>query len=508
MKILVVSEQFTNGGLETQIYTQYSKMKSEHEFFFAFGKFESQLDLSDAKIYTGFNFSFNSTIKDFCEDVDKLIQIITENNIDIVHVHPFYSLFPAVFAAKLTGRPVIYTIHAFFSINFTNVITDIILLQYILEDVLDKIFSVSKTFLNEISYSTSVEKTVFLPNAIDLDKYKPNKVVPNKNWALISRIDVDKFGEISKIVQAIDKLDINKLSIYGTGSEVEKLETTINNNNLQEKVELMGWNNNLYEELDGKYNGIIGTDRVTMEAIAMGYPTIIIGYEKIFGVVDKEAYKKLKDINFKNKACKGIEINELNKQLQDVYNNNINYDFYQDFRNEFSADIVYKNYENEIKSISNISANSLVVIYNKIKELLTKSLEIDAFYTSREIYNIIKSNINKETISLTLKNTINNYDKYFELLDKNIDLSKSLDLLNSELASMKEDNLTLKNGFEGLKTVSDNMAGEYEKLKTEIEDLKKADNTLEDKINAKFLLKNTLKKINKKFTKNDGGYNQ
>lgn len=39
MKVLFVSENFSNGGLETNIYTTIQSMKNNVEFFFAFGRY-------------------------------------------------------------------------------------------------------------------------------------------------------------------------------------------------------------------------------------------------------------------------------------------------------------------------------------------------------------------------------------------------------------------------------------------------------------------------------------
>ena len=39
MKILVVSDNFSKGGLETQINTYYNNLPNNIEFVFAFGKY-------------------------------------------------------------------------------------------------------------------------------------------------------------------------------------------------------------------------------------------------------------------------------------------------------------------------------------------------------------------------------------------------------------------------------------------------------------------------------------
>ena len=92
MNVLIVSENFLNGGLETQINTTLNALENNANFFFAFRDYNKEWSLNN--VFTGFNFSYNSTVNQFCDDVNKLINIINKNNIDIVHVHPFYSFFP------------------------------------------------------------------------------------------------------------------------------------------------------------------------------------------------------------------------------------------------------------------------------------------------------------------------------------------------------------------------------------------------------------------------------
>ena len=143
MNILIVNENYTRGGLETNLYTQYEAMKNKNNFYFAMGRYKSNLTFDDSKIYEGFHFTPTVTINEFCEDVNRLVEIIKKEKIDVVHAHPFYSVFQAVFAAKLTNTPIAYTLHGVASFNFPYKVNDIILYQAMLESEIDKIFGVS-----------------------------------------------------------------------------------------------------------------------------------------------------------------------------------------------------------------------------------------------------------------------------------------------------------------------------------------------------------------------------
>ena len=111
--ILIVSDNFTNGGLETQVYTYYKELKDKLSFTFAFGNYNNKWKFGNSKIYTDLRFNEHSSINEFKEIVDKLVSIIKDNKIDIIHLHPFYLTLPTIFASQITRVPICYTYHVF-----------------------------------------------------------------------------------------------------------------------------------------------------------------------------------------------------------------------------------------------------------------------------------------------------------------------------------------------------------------------------------------------------------
>ncbi len=517
MNILVVSQNFTMGGLETQIYTQYRTMKNENKFSFAFKNYSSNLDLSEAKVYTGFNFSGDSSIKQFCEDVEKLIEIINNDNINVIHAHPFYSVFPAVFAAKIMSIPIVYTYHGVLSLNFTNQINDNLLFKAILESEIDRIFSVSKTgILSMRNIISNSDKVVFFPNSIDLTKYKKNDVINNKNWALISRLDSDKIYEIKKIISIMDEVDIKKICIYGNGNKKDELEQFIIDNGLDEKVVLMGHCDNICNELNGKYNGVLGTSRVAMEAIAMGYPTILVGYGKITGIIDLEIYNLIKEENFINKTLQNISTDKLKIQIQEVYEEKDTRDeLYEIFIKEYSASELYKKYKDEIKNIKIMSSYDIPRLYEEINSLKDNDLD-DKIYSSRLFYNILKKYIQSETISIYLKDDFYRLDMYFNELDLYANISSeisqlrsSIDAQSKAIESNREYINDITENFNNLySTESLKMDNKINLIKQEQSDLqnkinliKEEQSCLQEKINIKFLAKNSWRILKNRLKK-------
>ncbi len=445
MNLLIVSENFLNGGLETQINTMFQNLKGKITFFFAVKNYDTKWNLPN--IYTNFHFSNYCTINQFCEDVDNLIQIIQENNIDIIHVHPFYSFFPAVFAAKICKIPVVYTYQGISSYNFTCEINDTLLFNLLLDYEVDKIFCVSSEG-DEIFKNIVFDKNkiTFLPNSIDLNKFGTAQMSSNKSWALVSRLDDDKISSIKLLLKILNSIDINELHIFGDGTNKNYLQQYISENNLNKKVFLEGHCDNLSQKLSKNFNGIMGIGRVAMEAISMGMPILLIGYNKISGMVDSNIYHYIKYENFTNKNLPNISLNKLKEQISQIYNGTYDKTFYNYFKEEFSSNTVSNLYYNELEKLNFSSLLNLQDLYNDIKSIN----DDDIFYNSFNIYTLLKKyfsfyirqphqknlfiignylltqqNINNSIINHvdnsinSIKNEINSFNKKFDDLSEN-----------------------------------------------------------------------------------------
>lgn len=385
MKVLFVCENFSKGGLETNLYTTIQSMKNSVEFFFAIDGYDKVWNLEN--VYTDFHFRLNCTIENFLEDVNKLIKIIKDNKIDIVHAQPFFSFFPAVFAAKICKIPVVYTYHGMGSFNFTCYQNDAFLFNMLLDYEVDKVFSVSQEG-KRIMQSIVIEKDkiVYLPNSIDIDRFSKSKVINNKSWALVSRIDIDKINEIKKLIEILNEIDIKSLYIFGDGTEKEDLIKFIKEKNLTDRVIIKGHTNNLTEEIKGKFNGIIGIGRVLMEGLSMEMPTILIGYNKIAGVVDSKLYNKIKNENFVNKYLEDICVDDLKYQIQKVYSNFYDKRIFKLFKREFASGIVSKQYYEELKSIKGFSLLNLEAIVEELKQQDGEKY----LYSNIDVFNILR----------------------------------------------------------------------------------------------------------------------
>ncbi len=410
MKILVVSDNYSKGGLETQINTYYNNLSSDCEMLFAFGKYIKTGLLKNAKIYEGFHFSYNDTICDLCEDVNKLVEIINKENIDVMHVHPYYCYFASLFASQLTRVKIVYSYHGVGSFNFTKTNISQPLFLYGFESgAVARVLSVSKIGV-DCYKNIGYKNALLLGNPIDLKKFPVVQYVKNNKWLLISRLDSDKIVEIKLIISKMNDYGISHIDILGDGSEYEKLKEFIIENNLTEKVCLKGYSNEIYSKVSNGYNGIIGIGRVVLEALAMKIPCILIGSNKITGYVNKKIYDEIKDINFINRTINSINNTIVNDvEIEEIHS---------DIVKNYEVEVVLKKYITILKESESIYMSNLVMLYKEIIELnKNQNLRICYFHKERMVYNLVDKYVNKFSVINEINNIFTNSNLAYELYD-------------------------------------------------------------------------------------------
>lgn len=410
MNILVVSDNFSMGGLETQIKTYYSNLPQNYKMIFCFGNYKEDVDLKNAQIYTDFSFSYADTIEKFCNDVEMLVKIINENKIDVIQVHPYYCFFASLFASQLTGVKLLYTYHGQGSFNFLKtMISGPIFYHAFEKNCVAKLLTVTqngKNCFERIGYK-NIE---LIPNPIDEKKFPKATVVNNHKWALISRISDDKIEEIKKMILNIEKFGIDSVDIYGDGNKVEELKNFISEEELNSKINYIGYSNNLYQTVNNKYNGIIGIGRVVLESLMMGYPTILIGYGKITGYINKKIYLETKDYNFINNHT-----NAYNEKIPSTYDRNF---LTNNVKKNYSINSIMKKYIMCLNNCDSIKSQNLVDMYHEIEKFnKNDDLKDCYFYKERLIYNLVKEYIYKNSISPEINNIIVNTDTTYDLYD-------------------------------------------------------------------------------------------
>lgn len=403
MNILLVSEAFVGGGLETHIHTYYQELRKEHNFTFAFGQFKNRLPIENSIVHTGFHFKWESTVQEFIEDVQRLCDLIKENHIDIIHVHPFFSMYPALIASQLMNVPIAMTYHGIASFSFSNRIIDTAWYYYGMYELFGKIFTVSNTGKKALERQFHRNDISFLPNAVDLNQYKQHTVVPNRRWAAISRLDADNGKEeaLISLFDMLPELDIDHIDIYGDGARKQALMDYVKAKNLTDKVTFQGFQADLFDRLDNRYNGVIGTDRVAIEGLAMGYPVLEMGYGRVIGIIDTQMLSLLRDTNFDaNLMAQVSGSGALNRQLAAVYADPGKFNMRQVMEKDFNIKHIGAAYVQELENTPFLPHANVCEFYRELCQMKDKS---ENFFRGETVFSLMRKNVEYYAVSSDIK---------------------------------------------------------------------------------------------------------
>lgn len=487
MNILVVTDSFSKGGLETHIDTYYKYLSKDNNIIFAFGKYIKDNYLKDAKIISDmFHFYGGATIKEFKEDVSSLVKIIKDNKIDLIHVHPFYCLYPALVAANITSTKIVFTAHGRISLNYFNNPVDTIFYRFGIEEVLNAIFCVSKEGEKWIK-PYAKDNSYFLPNLINLDDYEKHEVKNNKRWALVSRLDNDKKEEILKLFDMLDNLDIDFIDVYGSGNAEDEIKDYVKKHSLDKKIEFKGYVSNINEILNGHYNGVMGQGRVVLEALAMNYPTVLMGYGKIAGLIDSKMFDQIKDVNFIPTTVDHIPLVKLQEELLNIGEDNY-------LREKIEKDFSVKRFDEYINIIKNSIFSSIEDLNNWYNDITLIEDDLQPFYNSSEVFDLLVKSIVPYCSDIELKSLVNAYSKLYYLEKVNDFNNSKINSLNAKL-----DDVTLKNSND-IATFNDELKANkkaIDEYKSKISNLEKKVVELEN-VGLRTLIKRAFKNLFKK----------
>lgn len=435
MNILIISDKIDRGGLETQLFTQYEYMNENHNFVYCVGEYSKFYKFENATLYDDFNFGYECSIKGFIEDVDKLITIIDEFKINIIHVHPFNSVFPAVVAAKIVNIPIVYNYHGLGSFNFPIYGNQMIMFNYFMKHCFSKVFSVSKLGIDILFNNYKTNNLVKLPNAIDFNKYLEHKVIFNNVWAIVTRIDLNKAKEINLIIDLLPRLNISQLLIYGSGDYMYLIEDKIKELNLENKVILQGYCTDISKELNGKINGIMGIGRAAMEGLAMNYPVVLLGYNRISGIFDQKLLNDLIELNFVNKDLELIDLDEFVSVFNSVNDNLDKYQLRDNLYKLCDANVIFGNYITEIENLEVSHCPNIIDLYNEIKELSDLGFGAEKIYETANILSLLVKYIGPYVTDNITNSIMVNQSL---ICRNNYNLQVQLDILNKKIDDISE----------------------------------------------------------------------
>lgn len=313
MKICYFSCSNIFGGVENIILQTLNELCKNDEVSLILPKGAKFLDKFDKRVKIYEYKSYDKRYNPFLYmEVLKIIK-----NYDIIHTH----------GSKATQ--ICYILSKFCDFKFVSTKHN---------DRKGKIFNRVK---NVIAVSKSVAKSIKNQSKVIYFGIKPKILEPKRpeifTISAIGRLDKIKGFDI--LIKEVAKLKFDfRLNIYGDGKEKENLQNLINELNLQNRVKLLGFCENIPQILANSHLQVIsslkeGLGIVLIEGLL--YSNITISSDigdsmEILG--DKFVYKNLLD-----------KINEV------YYNYEIFYEKFLDIKKKNVNNFSFKNYINEIK---------------------------------------------------------------------------------------------------------------------------------------------------------------
>jgi glycosyltransferase involved in cell wall biosynthesis len=292
MKILIIGNYPPLvGGEERQIYETVRYLKKRHKIIIL-TPLAKRKKTKNPKIICVPSLSNNIVIRNFIFSlfaIPYLISILRKEKPDIMHIHfGFTNQFYFIFS-RLFSIPLIFTLHGCYGSKYF----DFKLLRKITKFSLSKakkIIAVSRRTYLGLKEMKLEDKSIIIPNGVDINFFKPSKNVKNNTIAFFGRLHPQKGVEY--LLEAFKKVQKKnkkvKLMIVGTGPLEKKLKNIAKKENLNCKFFGHVSDKKLVQIVSSSYMVVFpslweGMPLAILEALAMGRPVIA---SKVSGIED------------------------------------------------------------------------------------------------------------------------------------------------------------------------------------------------------------------------------
>jgi len=394
MNILVVTELFKTGGLETQTFgfCKYLQ-KMGHQVSFVVGLNNRTKPLTEIvgqdrvlEVDLGLSLSGVEVLK----IVNKIVDFACSHKIDLIHCHPFMSLLIGGFVAGELDKPFVASLHGPSSLSSIFGPIYRLLLENIILPNAGTVFCVSEEVKDKASRIQKNAEYFVLKNGVNLKTFSPVKFTKGGPWALVARLDSDKTPGIKQFLnswnQVRRRLDLGEIHIFGDGTCKEELNEWVQQRFEKDYawVTFKGHTDSLAQFLGTGYFGVIGMGRVVIEGCAMNLPTFLLGYDGIKGIVDWSNVDSLSSRNFSGRGLPTLEDNEIERQIKDIYNNPDKFVLRKWVKENANEDKIWDTYLRKVSALNKETNGWWPVL----KEFLVE-LGNDEFLNSKAVPNLI-----------------------------------------------------------------------------------------------------------------------
>lgn len=325
--VLVVSDFFVGGGLETRILEQV-KVYQKHgvKCYLAVDEYnESLAEKFDGVLKLPLQASDRKTI---VQNVDALVNFCRDNEVEMIDAQPLYGVIAASFASAILHVPMSFTLHAPYNMPWLADDPLMTWFHLALELRRPQIVLVAE-YLNGVYPEFLVGKDVkVVRNGIIPPKDRAQKAQGRK-WIFASRLSGPKHELPLGAIPVLEKAGVEQLDIFGRGDDEKQVSDFAEAYNADSahkmRVNFRGWCDSVVDEiLRGDYEGGIGMDRVAVEMMSTGLPVVILGYGGLTEGVSADNVEELIQDNWSSQE-KFIEA-EMIKNIEDVRKNTEKYD--------------------------------------------------------------------------------------------------------------------------------------------------------------------------------------
>lgn len=383
MNIVVVSEFFKMGGLETQILGLVRHVKREgHRVSFVVGANSRSHPLQELigdqilqiEIPPVMSGASTMTL------VDNIAAFCRDQKCELLHLHPFVTLPLGSLVAARLGLPFVVTLHGPASLDLEYGLPYRFMLDQMVLNSANKVFCVSTETMNKLVDMQPSAPACHLPNGVDLQKFCCSQQVNvNGEWAVVARLDEDKIPGIQHFLDTfftLSRFDIGGgIRVFGDGGSREVLEQWLAHRPYVSRVKIEGHCDCLESVLCRGFAGVAGMGRVVLESGAMGLPVILVGYDGVKGLVQRAEMDYLSECNFSGRGLTTIGADTLADQFDRLMICPDEYDLRPWIENNADETVIWGNYLNEIKNFTPPSFH----FHNIILGLIERNPELDLF---------------------------------------------------------------------------------------------------------------------------------
>lgn len=352
-------------------------------------------------------------LKDRVSQVRKLLKIIKEKDIQVVHAHSRASSWSCAIACRIAKIPLITTIHGRQPVHLS---------RKLVKAFGDYSLSVCENIRDHVVNDLKVkpEKITVLRNMINTKEYQKSSFADiektQKVISIIGRLSGPKGDVTYNLLDILHRRKDFKIQVIG-GKEVPTRFKKFTGN-----VEFLGYVNNVSEKIR-ESSIVIGAGRVAVEAILCEVPVLAIGEAESVGIVTLDRLNTALKSNFGDISLNHAPIFRWTDVIPEIDKGfNINKDDLKSLRErvieEFSIESIVENIENvyQREIVKKKKYEMPVIMYHRvIKDESEKGVH-GTYVTIEQFEEQMKYLKKKGYETVTFKDMLNN--RYKQRFDK------------------------------------------------------------------------------------------